>query len=85
MSDEPKILVVDDEAVICQACRRIFSRQGFHVEQTTSAREGLSRAMERDYTGILLDIKMPEMDGIQFLQLLREQKPDMPVWAPRIT
>jgi DNA-binding response OmpR family regulator len=79
MSDEPKLLVVDDEAVICQACRRIFSRQGFQVEESTSAREGLSRATQRDYDGILLDIKMPEMDGIRFLESLRQEKPDIPV------
>ncbi len=79
MSHEPRLLVVDDESVICQACRRIFSRQGFEVEESTDAREGLSRATERDFAGILLDIKMPEMDGIQFLEALRERKPDIPV------
>ena len=79
MSNEPRLLVVDDEAVICQACRRIFTRQGFQVEESTDAREGLHRATEKEYDGILLDIKMPEMDGIQFLEALREQKPDVPV------
>ena len=79
MSDKPRLLVVDDEAVICQACRRIFSRQGFEVEESTNAREGLSRAMEGNHAGMLLDIKMPEMDGIQFLEELRKEKPDLPV------
>jgi len=79
MSNEPRLLVVDDEAVICQACRRIFVRQGFQVEESTDAREGLHRATEGEYAGILLDIKMPEMDGLQFLEALRERKPDVPV------
>jgi len=79
MSDKPRMLVVDDEAAICQACRRVFARQGFEVEQSTDAREGLGLAMERDYAGILLDIKMPEMDGVQFLEELRKKKPDVPV------
>jgi DNA-binding response OmpR family regulator len=79
MSENPKLLVVDDEEVICQACRRIFSRQGFDVEVNTDARVGLGWATERDYGAILLDIKMPQMDGIQFLEKLREQKPDIPV------
>jgi len=79
MSNEPRLLVVDDEAVICQACRRIFVRQGFQVEESTDARDGLHRATEGEYAGILLDIKMPEMDGIQFLEALRERKPDIPV------
>jgi len=79
MSDGPRLLVVDDEVVICQACRRVFSRQGFQVEESTDVREGLKRAQERDYAGILLDIKMPEMDGIEFLEQLRKRKPDIPV------
>ncbi len=79
MAEERKLLVVDDEDVVCQACRRIFSRQGFQVETYTDARQGLVKATENDYAIILLDIKMPHMDGIQFLERLREKKPDVPV------
>jgi CheY-like chemotaxis protein/glycine cleavage system H lipoate-binding protein len=79
MSTHPSLLVVDDEAVICQACDRVFSRQGFQVHQSSDAREGLGWAAERDYAGILLDIKMPEMDGLEFLAQLRKTKPDIPV------
>ena len=79
MADQRKLLVVDDEEVVCQACRRIFSRQGFQVETNTDARQGLVKATENDYAIILLDIKMPNMDGIQFLERLREKKPDVPV------
>jgi FixJ family two-component response regulator/glycine cleavage system H lipoate-binding protein len=79
MADTRGLLVVDDEEVVCQACRRIFSRQGFQVEVNTDARQGLTWATEKDYEIILLDIKMPYMDGIQFLEHLREKKPDVPV------
>ncbi len=79
MSEQPTLLVVDDEQVICEACRRIFSRQGFQVEATTDPRQGLTLAVERPYAAILLDIKMPAMDGIQFLERLREKKLDIPV------
>jgi DNA-binding NtrC family response regulator len=79
MADDRKLLVVDDEEVVCLACRRIFSRQGFQVETNTDARQGLIQATENDYTIILLDIKMPNMDGIQFLERLREKKEDVPV------
>ncbi len=79
MADNPNLLVVDDEEVVCQACRRIFSRQGFQVEVNTDARQGLAWAIEKDYEIILLDIKMPNMDGIQFLEQLRHKRPNVPV------
>ncbi|MBN2580983.1 MAG: response regulator [Pirellulales bacterium] len=79
MAENPSLLVVDDEEVVCQACRRIFSRQGFQVEVNTDARQGLALATEKDYGIILLDIKMPNLDGIHFLERLREKKPDVPV------
>ncbi|MHB9050066.1 MAG: response regulator, partial [Pirellulales bacterium] len=79
MAENPKLLVVDDEEVICKACRRIFSRQGFAVDTFTDAREGLKYATEHPYVIILLDIKMPNLDGIQFLEKLREKSPEVPV------
>jgi len=79
MSEDPRLLVVDDETAICEACRRILSRQGFQVEHCTDASEGLERATEGDFAAILLDIKMPKIDGIQFLETLRKVKPDVPV------
>ncbi len=79
MRDDAELLVVDDEEAICEACRRVFSRQGFRVEKTNNANEGLRLASERDFSAVLLDIKMPELDGIQFLERLRVQKPDLPV------
>jgi DNA-binding NtrC family response regulator/glycine cleavage system H lipoate-binding protein len=79
MAQDRTMLVVDDEEVVCQACRRIFSRQGFQVESNTDARQGLALAAEKDYTIVLLDIKMPNIDGIEFLERLRQKKFDVPV------
>jgi DNA-binding response OmpR family regulator len=79
MLNEPTLLVVDDEDVICEGCRRIFSRQGFQVEKSSDAVEGLTMAAAKDYAVILLDIKMPKMDGIEFLEALRGKKPGVPV------
>lgn len=79
MPDKPRLLVVDDDPVLCHAGRRIFSDQGFEVEESTDAREGLKRATQEDFAGILLDIKMPGIDGIQFLEELRKHKPTLPV------
>lgn len=79
MSDNLTLLVVDDEEVICDACHRVFSCQGFRVETTSDAVDGLGLAIEKDYAAILLDVKMPVLNGIQFLERLRKKKPDVPV------
>jgi len=79
MFDTPTVLVVDDEPVICRACRRILSRAGFHVHVSRDAPMGLDRAKGEDYSAILLDVRMPEMDGFRFLEELRKQKRDVPV------
>lgn len=76
---DPTLLVVDDEEVICQGCQRVLSRQGYQVETSKEAREGLNLASEKDYDAILLDISMPTMNGIEFLEHLRKRKPDVPV------
>ncbi len=79
MSVNSTLLVVDDEDAICEGCRRIFSRQGFDVRKCNNASQGLELAKQGDYTAILLDIKMPEMDGLHFLEALRKEKPSVPV------
>ncbi len=79
MISDPTLLVVDDEQVYCDGCRRIFSRQGFRVEGSNDAAEALNLARDNDYSAIILDVKMPNMDGIRFLEHLRAIKPDTPV------
>ncbi len=79
MANDSNLLVVDDEQLYCEACRRIFSRQGFRVDQSSDAGQGLDLAKHGDYSAILLDIKMPSMDGMEFLAQLRTEKPDVPV------
>ncbi len=79
MISDPTLLVVDDEQVYCDGCERIFSRQGFRVEGSNDAAEALNLATNNDYSAIILDVKMPNMDGIRFLEYLRATKPDTPV------
>ncbi len=79
MMDERTLLVVDDEEVVCQSCRRIFEGQGFHVETSTDSRAGLGLARSKEFAAILLDMKMPDMEGLEFLESLRHERPDVPV------
>lgn len=79
MVEQPRLLVVDDEEAICEGCRRIFSRQGYEVVKSSDPQEGLERATADEYSAILLDIKMPEMSGLEFLSRLRDAQRQTPV------
>jgi CheY-like chemotaxis protein/glycine cleavage system H lipoate-binding protein len=75
----PKLLVVDDEPVVCESCTRIFRELGFNVEASPDAEQALDRALAGGYNAILLDIRLPGMDGLEFLQKLRSADSRVPV------
>lgn len=75
-----RILVIDDEEVVHISLRRILGRCGHHVEAELSAAGGLRRlAADPPYDLLITDLMMPEMNGIELLQQLREQKLDVAV------
>ncbi len=79
LNDQSKLLVVDDESVVCESCSRIFSERGFEVVTCTDSVRGLDLAAEQSYRAILVDLMMPNVDGLEFLRRLREHDPSVPV------
>ena len=73
------ILVVDDEAAIRDSLHMILEYEGYRVEEAANGSQALSKVAERAPDAIVLDIKMPEMDGLEFLKALRERGYEMPV------
>lgn len=69
-----RILVVDDEDRIRRLIRMYLEREDFIVEEAGNGSDALEMALENDYDAILLDIMMPEMDGIEVCQELRKEK-----------
>ncbi len=67
-----KILIIDDEESIRDGCYQILSRKGHHVENTGDAIRGLEMALKDIYDVILLDIRMPTMNGMNILKRLKE-------------
>jgi DNA-binding response OmpR family regulator len=65
------IMVVDDEPRACQLFEKILGEDGYQVVAVTSGRHALARASEAQPELILLDIVMPEMDGVATLRELR--------------
>ena len=77
--DPMKILVVDDEPQTCALCARILRREGYDVVIATSGREALALASETQPALILLDVMMPDMDGVATLKELKRQGHRRPI------
>lgn len=73
------VLVVDDEPSICWGFERLLSSQGHQVIVASSAEEGLQRAAEHDLALVVLDVRLPGIDGISALPKFREVSGDVPV------
>ncbi|HEY5600128.1 MAG TPA: HD domain-containing phosphohydrolase [Candidatus Manganitrophaceae bacterium] len=73
-----KILVVDDEANIRLLCEQILIRHGYLPTCVESSRKALAAVSEESFDLLMTDISMPEMDGLQLLQSVREFQDDLP-------
>jgi two-component system nitrogen regulation response regulator NtrX len=73
------ILIIDDEKAIRKALTEILSAEGYRTEEAGDGEEGLKKFKERSYDVVLCDIKMPKLDGIEFLQKATESNADVPV------
>ena len=73
------ILIIDDEKAIRKTLSEILSYEGYKIEEAGDGEEGLRRFREKNYDVVLCDIKMPKLDGIEFLDKAREANPDVPV------
>src|ERR1051326_123959 len=74
-----RILVVDDETAIREAIRMTLEYEGYRVDEARSGQDGLDKATRTAYDAILLDIKMPVLDGIEVLENLKSQRVAAPV------
>ena len=72
MTSEPKILIVDDEERFRTNLVKLLGVKGLVAMAVGSGREAVKEIRERPYDVILLDVKMPEMDGIQTLEEIKK-------------
>ena len=74
-----KVLLVDDEQDLLDAMAERMRIQGLDVSTTTSAWDALEKAEAESYDAIVMDLMMPEMDGLKALRAIKEVKPDLQV------
>ena len=73
------ILIIDDEKAIRKTLSEILSFEGYKIDEATDGEEGLKKFREKHYDVVLSDIKMPKIDGIEFLQKAVEINADVPI------
>ena len=67
-----KILIVDDEPSVCYALKEILTKRGHKVSTVLSGEEAIKKVKEERPQIVLLDIRMPQMDGVETLKRIRE-------------
>ena len=74
-----RMLIIDDEEVVLESCRKIFTAEGFDVVTTASPQEGLRLASDSSFDVILCDWKMPGFDGMDVVEEVDRRSPDSAV------
>ena len=70
------ILIIDDEKAIRKTLSEILSFEGYKIDEAADGEEGLAKFTEKTYDVVLCDIKMPKVDGIEFLEQAKAINPD---------
>jgi DNA-binding NtrC family response regulator len=73
------VLIVDDEAAIRESLQTLLEFEGYTVDTANDGIEGLTRLSERPFDLVLLDFALPERNGIEILQEIRERDSELPV------
>ncbi len=73
------LLIIDDEKAIRNVLKDILSNEGYTIEEAADGEEGLKKFTEKQFDVVLCDIKMPKLDGIEFLERAKLINPDVPV------
>ncbi|HTN84407.1 MAG TPA: response regulator transcription factor [Sorangium sp.] len=72
MADPPQILVIDDDAELCELLAELLGQEGYAVESARDAISGLARAREKQFTLVVLDVMLPGLNGFEVLTRLRQ-------------
>jgi DNA-binding NtrC family response regulator len=76
---KPSVLIVDDEAILCDHLARLFAREGYRATVALSGEDALARLAHQEFPLVLADLRLPEMDGLQLLKEIRTHHPSSAV------
>ncbi len=73
------ILIIDDEKAIRKTLTEILGFEGYKIDEAADGEEGLNKFKAKNYDLVLCDIKMPKLDGIEFLEKAKEINSEIPI------
>ena len=73
------ILIIDDEASLRQTMARILQRAGYEVTTATNGKEGFDLVSEHPFDLVYLDIRMPDVSGLELLKTIHARFPELAV------
>jgi DNA-binding NtrC family response regulator len=74
-----KILVVDDDPIVLDSCKRVFEAEGLEVCLVSSTGKALEAIKNNVFDIVLIDVKMPEQDGMYLMRAVKRQWPELPI------
>ena len=77
--DQLRILIVDDEEDFVSTLAERLALRGFHAEAATKGTDALRHVAEDDFSVLVLDVKMPGIDGLELMAQIKRKHPDLPV------
>jgi DNA-binding NtrC family response regulator len=72
-------LIVDDDTVSCQLFAKVLEGEGYHVDWVQTGENALSRLRNEAYDLLVIDVRMPEMTGLEVTRTVHEECPFLPV------
>jgi len=77
----PHILVIDDEKLVREATQILLSARGYEVSVAADGKSGIAAVGAGRFDVVIVDLFMPEMDGLSVMRAIRRAKPTMPMIA----
>jgi two-component system response regulator FixJ len=75
----PLVLVIDDDKLFRWAVSTVLKRAGYRVQEAATGADGVAAARDCHPGAVLLDIRLPDLDGFTVLKAMRRARPDLPV------
>jgi len=67
-----KILIVDDDQAVCNMLKKFLTKEGYQTTSVLTGQEGIKKVRQEEFQAVLLDIKLPDIDGLEVLKRIRE-------------